>query len=68
MLLYVGERTYPGIQNSSRRFDERLTKDGITHQYQILPRKKHVGMVTQLFWKNNIIYRDLLKFVGAEPD
>lgn len=65
MLVYAGERTYPSIASSTRIFDRRLTEVGVTHQFAVLPGKKHVGMVTQLFWKNNVIYRDLLKFVGA---
>lgn len=65
MLLYTGERTYPSIINSTAKFDKKLQEFGVTHNYSVLPGKKHVGMATQLFWKKNIIYRDLLKFVGA---
>lgn len=65
MLVYAGERTYPSIASSARIFDKRLTEVGVNHTFAVLPGKKHVGMVTQLFWKNNVIYRDLLKFVGA---
>ncbi|WP_310587108.1 alpha/beta hydrolase [Tellurirhabdus bombi] len=67
MLLYVGGRTYPSIANSSQKFRERLEALGIQHHFKILPGKKHVGMATQLFWKNNIIYQDLLKLVRAKP-
>ena len=65
MLMYAGGRTYPSITNSSQRFDKRLQELGVTHEFTVLPGKKHVGMATQLFWQHNIIYRDLLKFVGA---
>lgn len=65
MLMYAGGRTYPSITNSSQRFHKRLQELGVTHEFKTLPGKKHVGMATQLFWKNNIIYRELLKFVGA---
>lgn len=65
MLLYAGEQTYPGIATSVRRFDQRLQDLGIKHEFRVLPGKKHVGMVTQLFWKRNPIYHDLLKFTGA---
>jgi acetyl esterase/lipase len=66
VLLYVGGRTYPSIANSSQKFRQRLQELGIPHEFKILPGKKHVGMVTQLFWKNNIIYQDLLKLVRAK--
>lgn len=65
MLMYAGGRTYPSITNSSQRFHKRLQELGVNHDFTTLPGKKHVGMATQLFWKNNIIYRDLLKFVGV---
>ncbi|GAB3543093.1 alpha/beta hydrolase [Spirosoma fluminis] len=66
MLLFVGERTYPSIASSSQRFRQRLQQLGVPHEYKVIPGKKHIGMVTQLFWKNNIIYRDLLKLVNGE--
>ncbi|GAB2565621.1 alpha/beta hydrolase [Spirosoma areae] len=66
MLIYVGERTYPGIASSTRKFNEQLQAFGVKHEFTVMPGKKHVGMVTQLFWKNNIIYRDLLNLVGAQ--
>lgn len=68
MLLYVGERTYPGIASSTRKFNSRLTELGIKHEFTVQPGKKHIPMVTQLFWTNNLIYQGLLKFVGLhEP-
>ena len=66
MLIYTGERTYPSITKSSQRFDQRLRDLGVKHELQVIPGKKHVGMVTQLFWQHNIIYRDLLRFVGTD--
>lgn len=65
MLLYTGGQTYPSITNSTAKFDKKLQESGVTHQYTVVPGKKHVGMATQLYWKKNVIYRDLLKFVGA---
>lgn len=65
MLLYTGERTYPSIISGTKAFYEKLQAAGVQAKYRVLPGKKHVPMVTQLFWKNNVIYRDLLPFVGA---
>jgi acetyl esterase/lipase len=67
MLIYVGERTYPSIASSTRKFNQRLLELGTKHTFTILPGKKHIAMVTQLFWQHNIIYRDLLKLVGVKP-
>jgi acetyl esterase/lipase len=66
MLVYAGERTYPSITNSTQRFHRRLLDLGVRHEFTVLPGKKHVGMVAQLFWKHNVIYRDLLAFIGAK--
>ncbi|MBD2704885.1 alpha/beta hydrolase [Spirosoma sp. BT702] len=66
MLMYTGEETYPSIIKSSRKFDQQLKKFGIRHTLTIIPGKKHVGMAVQLFWKNNLIYKDLRKFIGVD--
>ncbi|GAB3703388.1 hypothetical protein GCM10027592_33320 [Spirosoma flavus] len=66
MLLYTGEKTYPSIIKSSRKFEQELKKFGISHTLTVIPGKKHVGMAVQLFWKSNLIYKDLRKFVGVE--
>ena len=65
MLIYIGGRTYPSILNSGAVFNKKLEELGVQHDYKILPGKKHVPMVVQLFWKNNVIYRDLRTLVGA---
>ena len=67
MLLYTGTKTYPSIISSAGIFDRKLTDLGVKHTYTIMPGKKHVPMVTQLFWASNLIYRDLLKLVNAQP-
>jgi acetyl esterase/lipase len=59
MSLYIGGETYPSIKNSSQKFRQRLTQLGQAPKYTILPGKKHVGMVTQLFWANNQLYAEL---------
>ena len=65
MLLYIGGRSYPSIIDAGRVFDKKLSMMNIPHEYTRISGKKHVAMVTQLFWKNNLIYKDLLKLVGA---
>lgn len=67
MLVFIGEKTYPSIINSSQRFSQKLQALGIKHTFTTLAGKKHIPMVTQLFWKNNVIYQNLLPFVGATP-
>jgi len=59
MSLYIGGETYPSIKSSSEKFRQRLAQLGAAPKYTVLPGKKHVGMVTQLFWANNELYAEL---------
>jgi len=59
MSFYIGGETYPSIKNSSEKFRQRLVQLGAAPKYVILPGKKHVGMVTQLFWPSNELYAEL---------
>ncbi|MBC7893570.1 MAG: alpha/beta hydrolase, partial [Sphingobacteriaceae bacterium] len=43
-LIYVGGRSYPGIQKSSERYRQRLEQLSVKHRFTKLPRKKHVAM------------------------
>ncbi|MCB2406609.1 alpha/beta hydrolase [Hymenobacter lucidus] len=64
-LVFVGGKTYPSISSSSEKFRQKLTQLGREPQFSVLAGKKHVPMVLQLYWKDNVIYQELLKFVGA---
>ncbi|HET9504312.1 MAG TPA: alpha/beta hydrolase [Hymenobacter sp.] len=57
--VYIGGDTYPSIKESSARFRQRLAQLGPAPRYTVLPGKKHVGMVTQLFWADNQLYKEL---------
>ncbi|RSK50832.1 alpha/beta fold hydrolase [Hymenobacter rigui] len=65
VLLLTGGETYPSISSSSRRFQQRLSALGHSPRYTVLPGKTHIPMVLQLYWQHNIIYQQLLPFVGA---
>ncbi|MGI4822030.1 MAG: alpha/beta hydrolase [Janthinobacterium lividum] len=59
MSIYIGGETYPSISSSGEKFRQRLTQLGEAPKYTVLPGKKHVGMVTQLFWTDNQLYAEL---------
>jgi acetyl esterase/lipase len=59
MSFYIGGETYPSIKESSEKFRRRLVQLGAAPKYVVLPGKKHVGMVTQLFWPGNELYAEL---------
>lgn len=63
--LFIGGETYPSISSSSRKFVGKL--QGLAHKPEltVLPGKKHAPMVLQLYFQHNIIYKELLKFVGS---
>ena len=63
--IYIGGDTYPSITNSSAKFRQRLARLGEEPKYTVLPGKSHVGMVTQLFWGNNRLYKELRRLAGG---
>jgi acetyl esterase/lipase len=65
-LLFIGGNTYPSITNSSLKFQKALVALRHSTAYTVLPGKKHVPMLLQLYWQNNVIYKALLKMV-AQP-
>jgi acetyl esterase/lipase len=62
-LLFIGGETYPSIRNSSRKFEQKLVTLGHSPKFMVLPGKKHAPMVLQLYWKDNVIYQELLEMV-----
>ena len=63
--IYIGAETYPSISSSGERFRQRLAQLGQAPKYTVLPGKKHVGMVTQLFWNKNPLYQELHRLAGG---
>lgn len=57
--IYIGGETYPSISSSGEKFRQRLAQLGQPPKYTVLPGKKHVSMVTQLFWSSNLLYKEL---------
>ncbi len=64
-IFYIGGETYPSISGSSGRFRDRLKATGQAPPYTIIPGRHHIPMVLQLYWQHNIIYKGVLKLVGA---
>jgi len=68
IVMLIGGETYPSISSSSARFRQRLTALGHTPRYTVLPGKKHIPMVLQLYWQHNIVYQQLLVLVGQRAE
>jgi acetyl esterase/lipase len=64
-LILAGSRTYPAIQLQSKRLFEMLKKTNTPVEYLVVEKKKHIGMITQLFFKGNDLYNKILYFMKA---
>ncbi len=65
--IYAGEKSYPSIINSNKRFVEKLQQVQANASIQWLD-KKHVPMVTQLFWPWSKRFKEMEDIMGIQPD
>ncbi len=63
-LIFVGERTYPSIKLQSKRLYDELIGANKPSELNTIKRKKHVGMISQMVFKNNQMYDIILRFIG----
>jgi len=63
-LIFVGERTYPSIKLQSKRLYDELIGANKLSELNTIKRKKHVGMIAQMVFKNNQMYDIILRFMG----
>jgi len=66
-LIFVGERTYPSIKLQSKRLYDELIGANKPSELNTIKRKKHVGMIAQMVFKNNQMYDIILRFMGKYP-
>lgn len=62
-LIFAGERTYPAIKIQSERLHKGLLATNKKTEFRIIPRKKHIGMISQMFFKGNSLYAYILDFM-----
>jgi acetyl esterase/lipase len=63
-LIFVGERTYPSIKLQSKRLYDELIGANKPSELNTIKRKKHVGMISQMVFKNSQMYEIILRFMG----
>jgi dipeptidyl aminopeptidase/acylaminoacyl peptidase len=63
-LILVGERTYPAIKIQSDRLYKVLTEANKPSEINIIKRKKHIGMISQMIFRNNQMYSMILTFMN----
>jgi acetyl esterase/lipase len=62
-LILVGERTYPAIQLQSDRLYKQFQSAGKPAEFRIIPDKKHIGMISQMIFSGNVMYKYVLGFM-----
>lgn len=62
-LIFYGEKTYPAIQIQSKRLNELLLKKNVSEEMHVIKNKKHVGMITQMIFGGNDLYKYILAFM-----
>ncbi len=63
MLIFQGGRTYPSIGRSNARFLKALNSQGSRVEFVLLPRKKHIPMITQFLNPFNPQYDTIIRFM-----
>ena len=63
LLIYQGEKTYPSISKSTRKFVDALEKYVPKPNYRVLKRKKHIPMITQFLFPWNPLYQEIINFM-----
>ena len=62
-LIFYGTKTYPAIQGDSKKYYEQLRSHQSPAEIQPVKGKKHIGMIIQMYRKNNMLYKKILPFM-----
>ena len=62
-LIFVGEHTYPAIKLQSDRLYKQLIQANKKSEINIIKRKKHIGMISQMIFSSNKMYDMILSFM-----
>ncbi|WP_395625480.1 alpha/beta hydrolase fold domain-containing protein [Daejeonella sp.] len=62
-LIFVGEDTYPAIKLQSDRLYNQLIITNKKSEINIIKRKKHIGMISQMIFSSNKMYDMILSFM-----
>lgn len=66
VLVLVGGKTFPTILQSTAIFNDHMTQAGNESTLITIEGKKHIGMVTQLFFKRNDTYAIMINFIQSD--
>lgn len=63
--ILAGEETYEAIRLQSKRFYDLLTAAGKPVKYEVLPKKTHVPMISQMVFGANSLYDQIIDFMQS---
>ena len=63
-IVFYGSKTYPAIQIQSARIVKLLKEQNVPVSVEIIAGKKHVGMITQMIFGGNRLYKSILQFMS----
>ncbi len=63
-LVFYGSKTYPAIQIQSARIVKLLKDQNVSVSLEVIDGKKHVGMITQMIFGGNRLYKSILQFIS----
>lgn len=61
-LIFYGAKTYPAIQMQSERINKTLLAGGVKTKMYVIKGKKHVGMISQMIFGCNRLYKYIVEF------
>lgn len=63
-LIFYGSKTYQAIQLQSERIYKTLQTQNVPVKLEIIEGKKHVGMISQMIFGGNRLYKSILGFLA----
>lgn len=63
-LIFYGGNTYPAIQLQSERIYKLLKEKEDKAELQVIGKKKHVGMISQMIFGCNRLYKEIFRFMS----
>lgn len=63
-LLFYGSKTYQAIQLQTERIYKTLMKQNVPVKLEIIEGKKHVGMISQMIFGGNSLYKSISTFLA----
>ena len=64
-LIIIGEKTYPAIKIQSKRLYDMLIANKQPVLFKEISGKKHIGMISQMVFRKNILYQTILEFMAT---